>query len=46
MLINPKKFKKVILVGWDYDLVHELNKNKIRIIGYTSNSKKMKNLII
>tara|TARA_B100002052_G_C15715791_1_gene521741 strand:+ start:68 stop:676 length:609 start_codon:yes stop_codon:yes gene_type:complete len=40
MLINPKKFKKVILVGWDYDLVHELNKNKIRIIGYTSNSKK------
>jgi carbonic anhydrase/acetyltransferase-like protein (isoleucine patch superfamily) len=40
MVIYPKKFKKVILVGLDLDLVSELKKNNIKIRGYTSNAKK------
>ena len=45
MILEPKKFKKVILVGLDLDLVSELKKNKILIEGYTSaNPKKNSNL--
>ena len=36
MIIEPKRFKKVIFVGLDLDLVTELKKNKITIEGYTS----------
>lgn len=40
MIIFPKRFKEIILIGFDYDLVNELNINKIKIIGYTSKTKK------
>tara|TARA_Y100000768_G_scaffold379720_1_gene355831 strand:+ start:4205 stop:4831 length:627 start_codon:yes stop_codon:yes gene_type:complete len=36
MIIEPKRFKKVIFVGLDLDLITELKKNKIIIEGYTS----------
>ena len=36
MLISPNKFKKIILVGLDLDLVDELKNNNIKVIGYTS----------
>ena len=40
MIIEPKRFKKVLLVGLDIDLVGELKKNQISIEGYTSNKPK------
>ena len=39
MCIFPSK-KKIILVGWDGDLISELKNFNIKIEGYTSNSKK------
>ena len=41
MILEPKKFKKVLLVGLDVDLVGELKQNKILIEGYTSNKPKI-----
>lgn len=40
IFINQKKFNKVLLIGLDLDLVDELEENKIKIIGYTSNIKR------
>ena len=40
MILKPTRFKKVLLVGLDIDLVGELKKNKILIEGYTSNKLK------
>ena len=40
MTPNQKKFKKIIIVGWDADLISEIKSRKIKVIGYTSNSKK------
>jgi len=40
MIIYPKKYKKIILIGWDYDLINELRSNNIFIHGYTSDKKK------
>ena len=40
MILEPTKFKKVLLVGLDVDLVGELRQNKISIEGYTSNKSK------
>ena len=40
MCIFPRK-KKIILIGWDGDLISELKSFNIKIEGYTSNSKKI-----
>jgi len=37
MTIYPSKFKKIIIVGWDYDIYYDLLKiKKLSIVGYTS----------
>ena len=42
MIIHPRRFKNILLVGLDLDLVSELRNNKINIKGYTFNKPKKK----
>jgi len=45
-MIYPQKFKKIILVGWDYDLYYDLSKiKKLKILGYTSKNKFEKSIV-